>query len=162
MRIVNMPSSVIFLWGIVSMDQRFTSQTLAQYVHIWKQLQQGAVVSDNEALLADVLRTHPEFDPFWTQGDAALRPQEIGDYIVSPLIHVGLHVEIERQRLNQTPEIIGRCFGALREQGDSDHEAVHKLAGLWGDFYFRSIRQGAPFDEWGYVEALKGIARIRE
>ncbi|MFQ5597888.1 MAG: DUF1841 family protein [Nitrospiria bacterium] len=139
------------------MDVLFSNDALVEYAGIWTQLKQGAELSDEAEEVAKVLREHPEFDPFWGQGGAALQPQEIEGYIVNPLIHTRLHVIIERQIFEQNPEEVKDVFRVLLDHGTSRHEAIHQIAGLWGDLYFRSIRQGSFFDEYGYVEALKGL-----
>jgi len=132
---------------------------LVIYLQIWKQMKAGAELEDDAALISDAMKAHPEFDPFWPEGEAALNPQEVEGFVVNPLIHTGLHVEIEKQLINQQTEGLPLALDALLKKGLKRHEAVHQVAGIWADLYFRAVRQGAPFDDWGYAEALKALVR---
>lgn len=142
------------------MDNLFSKQTLLVYFQVWEQVKAGVELEGGAERIADAIKAHPEFDPFWPQGEAAINPQEIDGYVVNPLIHTGLHVEIDKQLFNQQPEEVEPTLKALLEKGIKRHEAIHQIAGIWADLYFRSIRQGAPFDDWSYAEALKGLARV--
>ncbi len=141
------------------MDSLFTNQTLSNYVLIWTQMKQGEPLTDDEETIADVMRHHPEFDPFWTEGEAAFHPQEIDNYVVSPLIHTGLHVVIENQLINKTPEEVAPTLNALLQKGLSRHEAMHQIIAIWGDLYYRGVRQGEDLYEWEYIELLNGLVR---
>ena len=144
------------------MDNLFSKQTLMAYLQIWEQVKAGVELGDTAGMIADAIKAHPEFDPFWPQGEAALNPQEIDGYVVNPLIHTGLHVEIDKQLFNQQPEEVESTLKVLLKKGTERHEAIHQIAGIWADIYFRSIRQGTPFDDWSYAEALKGLARVTQ
>ncbi|MFQ5543014.1 MAG: DUF1841 family protein [Nitrospiria bacterium] len=139
------------------MDQLFTHQTLFDYHQIWEKMKLGETLTDDAALIADAMKEHPEFDPIWPEGEMALHPQEVGNTIVNPLIHTGLHVIVQKQLQNQSPEEVSIAFNTLLENGVSEHEAKHQLGGLWGNLYFQSIRQGAPLDDWTYIQSLRGI-----
>jgi len=144
------------------MDNLFSKQTLAVYFAIWKQMKAGEDLDDDVVLIADSMKAHPEFDAFWPQGEAALNPQEVDGFVVNPLIHTGLHVEIEKQLINQQTEGLSLALDALLAKGLERHEAIHQIAGIWADIYFRAIRQGAPFDDWAYAEALRALVRVTE
>lgn len=139
------------------MDVLFSSEALVEYVGIWTRMKQGGELSDEEERVADTMKEHQEFDPFWRQGDAAIHPQEIDNYVVNPMIHTRLHVIIEKQVFDQNPVETAKALNALLNNGLSRHDAIHQIAGLWGDLYFRSIRGGGFMDEFGYIKALEGM-----
>ncbi len=141
------------------MSNIFSQQALSDYILIWKEMKQGLPYDSNSEEIVSVLKAHPEFDPFWEQGEAALHPQEVGDYVVSPLIHTRLHVVIETQLLEQDPDEVIEAFNLLVQKGETRHKAIHRIASLWGDIYFKSIREATPFSDWSYVEGLRSLVR---
>lgn len=140
------------------MDFLFSKQSVPMYVNAWEKMKRGEVMTGDSEMIAEAMIGHPEFDPFWCQGEMVFHPQEIDGYIVNPLVHTGLHVAIEKQLLTESPEEVTVTFQALLAKGLARHEAIHKIAALWGDLYFRSVRRGGPFDEGAYVEELKFLA----
>lgn len=137
------------------MDYLFSKQALSIYFNVWERMKREEDLSGDSELIADAMRAHPEFDSLWPQGEAAFHPQEIDGYVVNPLIHTGLHVAVEKQLFQQDPEEVEVVFKALLEKGVPRHEAIHRIAGLWGNLYFLSVRRGGPLEETVYVEELK-------
>jgi len=141
------------------MDTLFTMKTLSQYAQIWLQIQEGAPLSDDEEIVAGVMKEHPEFDVFWGNGETALHPQEIDGFVVNPMIHTGLHVIGEKQIFDHSPDEVEITLQTLIEREMTRHEAMHQIIGIWGDLYFKSIRGGASLYEWEYVELLNSLRR---
>ncbi len=140
------------------MDTLFTTQTLKTYAQIYQQITEGKEIINDEEVVADTIRLHPEFDPFWPDGESAIHPQEIDDYVVNPLIHTGLHVIVEKQILDKNPEEVDSTLNTLLANGISRHDAMHQIIGLWGELYFRSVRQSSSLYEWEYIELLNRLA----
>ncbi len=141
------------------MDTLFTMKSLSQYAQVWQQIQEGLPLSEDEEIVAGVMKEHPEFDTFWLAGETALHPQEIDGFVVNPMIHAGLHVIGEKQVLELNPEETTTTLQALVNQGVTRHEAMHKIIGIWGDLYFKSIRGGASMYEWEYITLLNSLCR---
>ncbi len=141
------------------MDVLFSKEALGLYKQIIEKMKTGATLSGDAALIADAIGQHPEFTPFWSQGEQAFQPQEIDGYIVNPLVHVGLHVATEKQLADETTLEVGDTLSALLEEGMPRHEAIHKIAALWGDHYFRSVRRGGPMDQMAYLIELQALAK---
>ncbi len=139
------------------MDALFSKQAVPLYLDTWERMKKGETLSGAAGMIAEAMRAHPEFDVWWPQGEAAFHPQEIDGYIVNPLVHIGLHVAIEKQMDHEEPEELVEAFRALCERGLNPHEAVHRLAGLWGNLYFKSVRRGGPLEEGTYLEELRAI-----
>ncbi len=136
------------------MDMLFSKEAIGLYARIWDQIQKGETLTGNTQLIAEAMQEHPEFNPYWHQGEAAFQPQEIDGYIVNPLVHVGLHVAVEKQIADEEPAETTLAFSALLKSGLSRHDAIHKIAGLWGDHYFRAVRRGNPMDQIAYATEL--------
>src|SRR5579884_1223638 len=139
------------------MDYLFSKQALSMYFKVWERMKKGEELSGDAEMIAESMKAHPEFDPFWPEGEAAFQPQEIDGYIVNPLIHTGLHVAVEKQLFHQNPEEVEVVFKALLDKGLPRHEVIHRIGGLWGALYFKSVRQGDGMEEGTYVEELKAL-----
>lgn len=135
----------------------FSKQAVTIYNQVWQKMKQGEELMGDAEMIADEMKRHPEFDPYWSQGELAFQPQEIDGYIVNPLVHTGLHVAIEKQLFNDNPEEVAVVFKVLVEKGMSRHDAIHQIASLWGSLYFQSVRRGGPMEESVYLEELKAM-----
>ena len=142
------------------MSLLFSKQAARTYGQVWEKKKKGEKLFGEAEMVSDAMDAHPEFNPFWPQGEAAFQPQEIGGYVVNPLVHIGLHVIIEQQLASGDPEEVGMLVKSLVEKGDSRHEAIHKVAGIWGDIYFRSVRRGSPMEEGIYLAELHRLMEI--
>ena len=142
------------------MNELFSKQSVALYGAIWEKLEKGEPLTEDAAMIAEAMTAHPELNPFWSLGEAAFQPQEIGGCIVNPLVHVGLHVAIEKQLERNDPEEVAAALSRLIERGLDRHEAIHQIAAIWGDLYFRSVRRGGPFDEWEYMHRLSELGVV--
>lgn len=140
------------------MDALFSKQAVPMYIQVWERMKKGEDLMGDAEMIAEAMQAHPEFDPFWPQGEMLFYPQEINGFIVNPLVHTGLHVAVEKQLFNQNPEEVEVAFKALLEKGIPRHDAIHHIAGLWGDLYFQSVRRGNPMEESVYIEELKALA----
>ena len=139
------------------MDSLFSKQAVPIYTQIWEKMKRGDDLTGDAEMIAEAMKEHPEFDPYWPQGERVFHPQEINGFVVNPLVHTGLHVAVEKQIFNQNPEEVEGVFKALLEKGIPRHDVIHRIAGLWGELYFRSVRRGGPLEESVYIEELKRL-----
>jgi len=139
------------------MEQLFSKQAASMYSDIWKRMSEGEELSGDQALIGEAMKHHPEFNRFWPQGEIAFHPQEIDGYVVNPLVHTGIHVAVEKQLSSLDPEEATLALKALLKQGLTHHEAVHRIGGLWGNLYFKSVREGNSPDEWTYTKELAAM-----
>ncbi|MEK7286003.1 MAG: DUF1841 family protein [Nitrospirota bacterium] len=136
----------------------FAKQATAIYKSVWERLQAKETLTGDAALIAETMTAHPELNAFWSAGEIAFQPQEVNGYVVNPLVHVGLHVMIEKQLDADDPIEVGIALKSLLAKGESRHEAIHQIAAIWGDLYFRSVRRGGPFEEWTYLQGLTSLS----
>ncbi len=139
------------------MSDLFSKQATVIYNAVWEKMKKGEELSGDSEMIAEAMKEHPEFDPFWGVGETAFHPQEINGFIVNPLVHTGLHVAIEKQLFNDDPVEVRLALKHLIEKGIPRHEAIHQIAGIWGDLYFRSVRRGGPLEELVYLQELEAL-----
>jgi hypothetical protein len=139
------------------MNDLFSKQAIDLYSMVWEQMKRGTPLSGDSEMIAEVMKEHPEFDPFWSSGETAFQPQEINGFIVNPLVHTGLHVVIEKQIASDDPMEVGITLRHLLEKGVTRSEAIHQIAGIWGNLHFRSVRRGDSMEEWVYLQQLEAL-----
>jgi hypothetical protein len=137
------------------MEALFGKQAYKLLGKVREKQQTGEPLTGLEGMVAQVMKEHPEFEPFWDQGERMAYPQEIEGSVVNPLVHTGLHVVVEKQIREDDPEEVRLVLGRLEGEGKSRHEALHVVAQIWGSHYFQSVRRGNPMEELSYIEALK-------
>ncbi|AFS54608.1 MULTISPECIES: DUF1841 family protein [Leptospirillum] len=113
------------------------------------------ILEGEDARIAAIMEEHPEFDPFWSLGEASASPQEIQGQIVNPFVHITLHLQIQNQIEREFPQEVKQAFLRLVEQGESDHEAIHQIISVYANLYFKALRRGQSFDESEYSIQLK-------
>jgi hypothetical protein len=136
----------------------FSKHATDIYSTVWEKIKNGEELTGDAELIADTMKAHPEFDPFWSAGETAFQPQEINGFVVNPLVHTGLHVTIEKQLDVDDPVEVQEALKGLIKKGMDRHEAIHQIASVWGDLYFRSVRRGGPFEDWTYQQELINMA----
>lgn len=128
-----------------------------KFSKIAEQRRNRAVLEGEDALIAEMMNWHPEFDEIWTLGEYSAQPREIDGKMVNPFVHMALHVNIEQQINRKRPPAIPEVFKKMLSLGIERHEATHKIATIYAKFYFNSFRQGQPFDEFSYISEVEGL-----
>jgi len=133
--------------------------TRARLGLIWEMVMNEAELEGENARFAEVLKQHPEYFDIWEQA-AALPPEEtvLRDG-TNPFVHVAIHHTIENQIADHDPPQTAETPEALMRAGYTRHEAIHAIGALLADEIFEILRDDGPFDEAGYVEALRDLAR---
>ena len=110
-----------------------------------------------DALIANIMDQHPEFDEIWPLGEFSSHPQEVNGTVVNPFVHTTLHVIVEKQIEMENPPEVKETLKSLLAQGMDHHEAIHRIVTVYADLYFRNFRKGAAFEESIYLEELKEL-----
>ncbi|MCA1798779.1 MAG: DUF1841 family protein [Xanthomonadaceae bacterium] len=126
-----------------------------RFVLVWEKMQARTPLEPLEAVIAEVIEAHPEYQPLLGRGDAALDDEwtpERGE--TNPFLHLGLHVAIREQIAADRPTGVKDAYRALcRHTGDTlaaEHRMIECLAtALW-----EAGRSGAAPDEAAYLDCL--------
>jgi hypothetical protein len=129
----------------------FDKENQWRFTKIAEQKRNKIKLEGEDALIAEVMNQHPEFDTIWPLGEFSAQPREIGGMVVNPFVHTALHVIIEQQIEKERPPAIAETFKKLLSQGKERHEASHQIATIYANHYFTTFRKGQPFDELSYV-----------
>jgi len=125
---------------------------------IWDMVMAGAELEGENAVFAEILKQHPEYFDIWERA-AVLDPhEEVLRDEASPFAHVAIHQIVANQIANRDPSQTAETAEALMQAGYTRHEAIHAIGAILAQEMFEILRDKRPFDEAGYVEALRDLA----
>ncbi len=120
----------------------------------------GLPIEAFDERIACIMDKHPEFDPIWAQGEMmATIPQEINGQVVNPFVHTVLHVIVDKQIADESPEFVAETHRRLLQEGLDEHESLHVIISIFADLYFSSVRRGGgQFDQLEYESRLEQVS----
>ncbi|AZP14213.1 DUF1841 family protein [Undibacterium parvum] len=114
------------------------------------------ILTPLEAIAADWIHQHPEYDQILSNLEAALE----ADYSVdqgkgNPFLHLSMHLSISEQISVDQPRGVKHAFQILAKKLNSEHEAHHQMMECLGEMMWNSQRTSLPPDGEAYIEALR-------
>jgi hypothetical protein len=123
---------------------------------VWEMAQMGVVPNDEDAVLIQALREHPEYYEIWDQVDELSDEQLIQDG-VNPILHVTIHQTIENQLAAKEPPAVHETLERLTRSGLSRHEAIHAIGSVLSLEIWEILKEDRPFDEGRYERGLRQL-----
>jgi Domain of unknown function (DUF1841) len=113
----------------------------------------GAVLTPLEALAADLVAVHPEYDDDLADLEAALaRDYSVEEGRSNPFLHLAMHLAIAEQlQVDQPPGIRAAVARLAARRGD-EHGALHEVMEVLGEVMWTAQRAGTPVS----VEEMHG------
>jgi hypothetical protein len=126
---------------------------------VWRKLAQGRPLEPIEAIVAEVIRMHPEYHG--TLDDPAARERdylpELGES--NPFLHMALHIAIKEQLTADRPPGVGAAHAALLARCADTHEAEHLMLECMAESLWQAQRSGAVPAEDDYLDCLRRAGR---
>jgi hypothetical protein len=126
------------------------------YVDAWRKHRQGIPLMPLEAMLADIIARHPEYQAILeTAGSALEVATDVSGAAENPFLHMGLHMAVSEQLdIDRPPGVreLHRRLAAL--QGDP-HAAEHDLMEALAETLWEAQRSGHAPDEVRYLERAR-------
>lgn len=117
---------------------------------------EGAPLTPIEALAADWIAEHPEYDAELADLDAALAAAyTVEDGRTNPFLHLAMHLTITEQLSIDQPRGIRQAVELLAARRGSMHEAQHEAMDCLGEMVWASQRSGMPPDGERYLECVR-------
>lgn len=114
------------------------------------------ILTPIEAIAADWIREHPEYDDTLRNLDQALTTNySVDEGKTNPFLHLSMHLSISEQISVDQPKGIRGIFQALANKLNSEHEAQHQIMECLGEMMWVAQRNGTPPDGAAYIEALR-------
>ena len=126
---------------------------------VWEKLSRSEVLSPLEAVIAGVIRAHPEYHRVLAQGDSALE-RDFGGGEANPFLHMGLHVALIEQLQTDRPAGMTTLYRQLLVQDGHDvHGLEHRLMEILAAVLWDANQRGAMPDEHGYLTRVRALLR---
>ncbi|MFQ5483050.1 MAG: DUF1841 family protein [Nitrospinaceae bacterium] len=140
---------------------QFDKDTQQRILRVAGQRMEDQPIDEIDSRIAHIMDMHPEFNDIWEMGEMAVYPQEIDGKVVNPFVHTVLHVVVDKQILDDSPEFVAATRRRLLAEGAAEHEALHGIIGVYAELYFRNFRRGETFSNLDYKSELEKLSGVR-
>lgn len=115
----------------------------------------GEILSPMDAIAADWIAQHPEYDEVLADADAAVaRDYSVEGGQANPFLHLSMHLSIAEQvAADQPPGIRAACNALTARLGP--HDAHHQIMECLGQMIWTSQREGVPPDTAAYIDCVR-------
>ena len=121
-----------------------------------RKLAEAAPLTPMEAVAADWIGEHPEYDAALADLPAALAAvYDVEAGRTNPFLHLSMHLSIAEQIGIDQPRGIKQAFELLRSRLGSAHDAYHEVMECLGEMIWASQRSGHPPDGEKYLECVR-------
>jgi hypothetical protein len=128
------------------------------YVEAWRKYRRKEFLQPLEAMIAEVVALHPEYQPLLEDEEKAVAQEfspESGQG--NPFMHMGMHLGLREQLSTDRPPGIKSIHEALSKRTGDIHEAEHKMIECLGQAMWEAQQNGTPPDEAKYLECLRRL-----
>jgi hypothetical protein len=116
----------------------------------------GEVMAPIEAIAADWISEHPEYQPVLSDLDGALAAvYDVGEGRTNPFLHLSMHLSISEQVGIDQPPGIRQAFELLAARRGSPHAAHHEMMECLGEMIWTSQRSNLPPDGAAYIDCVR-------
>ena len=124
------------------------------YAEAWRKHQAKLPLAPLEALIADVIALHPEYQVMLQHAEAAIGFEPSAQDAHNPFLHMGLHIAVREQvSIDRPPGVqaLHARLTALRGPHDAEHVMIDALAQtLW-----QAQRDARAPDEQAYLSLVR-------
>ena len=126
------------------------------YSDAWRKHVAGSPLTALEAMLADVIGLHPEYQALVQDGGAALAFEPgAAAAVENPFLHMGLHMAVREQVAIDRPPGVRDLHRRLQAQCGDLHGAEHILMEALAETLWEAQSAGRPADESHYLSLAR-------
>jgi Domain of unknown function (DUF1841) len=126
------------------------------YADAWQKHLAGSPLTTLEAMLADVIGLHPEYQTVLNDADTALAYErnatQSGE---NPFLHMGLHMAVREQLAIDRPPGVHDLHRRLQAHYGDAHDAEHALMEALAETLWEAQRSGRAPDEMHYLSLAR-------
>lgn len=132
-------------------------QLRQSFIDAWRKRRAGQLLSPLEAMIADVIELHPEFQVLMEDGAAAVafEPSAAGGG-ANPFLHLGLHLAVREQIAIDRPPGVRELHRRLQAANREAHDAEHRLMDALAQTLREAQDAGRAPDEARYLDLARG------
>jgi hypothetical protein len=126
------------------------------YSEAWRKQLAGLPVSPLEAMIADVIGLHPEYQVVVQDLDRARAfESNPGEATHNPFLHMGLHMAIREQVSIDRPPGVRDLHARLQKRYGDVHDAEHAMMEALAETLWEAQRNGRAPDEAHYLRLAR-------
>jgi hypothetical protein len=139
------------------MFDSYTRDQLRQtYAESWRKHLAGSPLTPLEAMIADVIELHPEYQAVVEDVNAALAFEpHAGQPVENPFLHMGLHMAVREQVSIDRPPGVRELHARLETRYGGVHDAEHALMEALAETLWQAQRAGKPPNEGQYLNLAR-------
>ena len=127
------------------------------YLKVWQKMQNQSVLEPMEAIIADVVKLHPEYHSLLEKGESVVEKDfSPEDGQTNPFLHMGMHITLREQAGGDRPAGIQAIYQKLVQQKGM-HEAEHAMMECLGQALWNAQRLNQMPDENAYLACLRQL-----
>ena len=127
------------------------------YLKVWQKMQNQSLLEPLEAIIADVIKLHPEYHSMLEEGETAKQKDfSPEDGQTNPFLHMGMHITLREQAGGDRPAGILDIYAKLVKQ-KGIHETEHAMMECLGQTLWKAQRDDAMPDENAYLACLRQL-----
>ncbi len=127
------------------------------YLKVWQKMQNQSLLEPLEAIIADVIKLHPEYHSMLEEGETAKQKDfSPEDGQTNPFLHMGMHITLREQAGGDRPAGILDIYTKLVKQ-KGIHETEHAMMECLGQTLWKAQRDDAIPDENAYLACLRQL-----
>ena len=137
-------------------DSHTRDQLRQAYSDAWRKQVAGAPLTPLEAMIADVIGLHPEYQAMLQDTEAALdfEPNAAGAQ-ENPFLHMGLHMAVREQVSIDRPPGVRELHRNLQARYGDVHSAEHVLMEALAETLWEAQRSDRAPDEGHYLQRAR-------
>ena len=126
------------------------------FCHTYRKSLAREILTPLEAIAADWIAQHPEYETDLTDLNRALEQEyTVAQGKTNPFLHLSMHLSIVEQISINQPAGITPAYNKLLQRLQSVHETHHVMMECLGNMIWEAQRDGTPFDGAAYVLAVQ-------
>ena len=123
---------------------------------VWQKMQGREPVTPLEAIAADWIGQHPEYQTLLGDAEQAVATHfDAASGQGNPFLHLSMHLAISEQLSIDQPPGIRAAFETLSARLGSPHDAAHEVMECLGEVLWRAQRDSRPPDGDAYLDCLR-------
>ena len=126
------------------------------WLSAWRKDRERLPMTSLEAMLADVMRLHPEYHDLLDNPDALARDWTPEGGQANPFLHMGLHVALRAGVAADRPPGLRELYNGLRRSQDL-HAVDHLLMDCLAETLWEAERAGLPPDEAAFLARARRV-----
>ena len=127
------------------------------YINVWQKMQDQSLLEPMEAIIADVIKLHPEYHHWLVIGESTREKDFSPDEgQTNPFLHMGMHITLREQSGSNRPSGIQSIYQKL-VQRMGYHDAEHSMMECLGEVLWTAQSLNQMPDENAYLACLRKL-----